>query len=70
MYFKNLKDAREDHDMTQQQVAIILGHSQSYYAKLEKGIHNISAEDIYKLAVLYKESADYLLGITNVPLQV
>lgn len=63
MYFKNLRDAREDHDMKQSEVAKILNHSQSYYAKLEKGIHNITAEDIFKLAKLYKESADYLLGL-------
>lgn len=70
MYFKNIKDAREDADKKQEEIAKILNHSQSYYAKLEKGIHNITAEDIYKIAKYLNISSDYLLGIINEPKRI
>lgn len=67
MKFQRLKDIREDNDKNQTEIGKILGHNQSYYAKLEKGIHNITAEDIYKLSKYYNISADYLLGLIDEP---
>ena len=34
-YYSRLKDLREDHDMTQAQVAEVIGTSQQHYGKYE-----------------------------------
>ena len=36
-YYSRLKDLREDHDMTQAQVAEVIGTSQQHYGKYESG---------------------------------
>ena len=37
IYVKRLRDLREDHDKTQQDIANILGTSQTMYARYERG---------------------------------
>jgi len=41
MYFKRIEDLRQDHDMTQQQVADILHCQREVYRRYEKGIREI-----------------------------
>ena len=36
-YIKRIRDLREDHDLTQQQIADILGTSQTMYARDVRG---------------------------------
>lgn len=64
-YFPRLRDLREDKDLTQEQVATIIGTSQSYYAQYENGKRSIPFDRIVKLAKFYKVSIDYIAGITN-----
>lgn len=61
-----LRDLREDNDLTQQQVAEILGTSHQYYQKYEKGIRPIPVDRLEILADYYKTSTDYILGRTSV----
>ena len=60
-----LRDLREDHDLTQQQVAEYLGTSQTMYARYERGANQLPIKHLKKLCQLYNISADYLLGITD-----
>ena len=60
-----LKDLREDHDLTQKQVAQLLGMSQTGYSKYETGENDIPTDVLIKLADLYKTTTDYLLGRTD-----
>jgi len=60
-----LRDLREDHDLTQQQVAEYLGTSQTMYARYERGANQLPVKHLIKLCQLYNISADYLLGITD-----
>ena len=60
-----LKDLREDRDLTQKQIAKILGCSQTTYSKYETGNLNIPVDILKKLAKFYKVSIDYLIGLTN-----
>lgn len=60
-----LKDLREDKDLKQEDVALILGVSQTNYSKYELGKINIPNEALIKLALFYNTSIDYLLGLTN-----
>ena len=61
-YQRRLRDLREDHDKTQQQIADILGTSQTMYARYERGANELPLRHLLTLAEYYGVSADYLLG--------
>lgn len=63
--YKRIKDLREDHDLTQKEIAKILKISQRGYSHYETGDNNIPVEILIKLAKFYKVSTDYILGLTN-----
>ena len=62
-----IKDLREDHDLTQQQLAAQLGITQRKYSYIETGTQPLTAELLVKLANFYQVSVDYLLRQTNNP---
>lgn len=62
MQFQRIEDLRIDHDLTQQQVADILGCQREVYRRYEKGTRTIPVEFLIKLADHYKVSIDYLVG--------
>ena len=62
-YAKRIRDLREDHDKTQQQIADILGTSQTMYARYERGANELPIHHLITLCNYYKVSADYILGI-------
>ena len=62
-----LRDLREDRDLTQTQVANMLGMSQTGYSKYETGENDVPTAVLIKLARFYGTSIDYLLGETNDP---
>ena len=66
MYFKRLKDLREDNDYLQKDIAKLLGISQQYYSQYELGKYTIPTELLIKLAQHYKVSLDYLVGLSDV----
>ena len=61
-YQRRLRDLREDHDKTQQQIADILGTSQTMYARYERGANELPLRHLLVLAGYYGVSVDYLLG--------
>ena len=61
-YTKRLRDLREDHDKTQQQIADVLGTSQTMYARYERGANELPIRHLITLCRLYNLSADYFLG--------
>lgn len=65
MIYPRIRDLREDRDMTQTQVAKMLGMSQTGYSKYETGENDIPTSVLIKLARFYNTSVDYLLGETN-----
>ena len=70
MYFKRLRDLREDHDMKQSEVAEYLGIQQTVYSRYERGFQSIPVEHLIKLADLYKVSTDYILGRKQLQIKV
>lgn len=64
-YYPRLKDMREDHDLSQFEVAEYLNMKQPQYSRYERGLRDIPTDILIKLARLYKTSTDYLLGLTN-----
>lgn len=67
MYFRRLRDLREDHDLMQKEIASILGIQQTVYSRYERGFQTIPIEHMLKLADYYNVSIDYLLERTNNP---
>nr|DAM21279.1 MAG TPA: helix-turn-helix domain protein [Inoviridae sp.] len=66
-YAQRLRDAREDKDLKQSDVAIILKTTQSYYAQYENGHRKLPIEHLITLCKYYNLSADYMLGFINDP---
>jgi len=66
MYFKRLKDLREDKDYYQKDVAKLLGISQQYYSQYELGKYTIPVEFLIILAKEYNVSIDYIVGLTDI----
>lgn len=65
--YRHIRDMREDHDLTQRQVAALLGMKQSQYCRYEQGIRDIPTDVLIQLAKLYETTTDYLLGLTDNP---
>ena len=63
--YPRIRDLREDKDMTQTQIAKMLGMSQTGYSKYETGENDIPTSVLIKLARFYNTSVDYLLGETD-----
>jgi transcriptional regulator with XRE-family HTH domain len=64
---QRLKDCREDNDLTQTQIGELLGIDQRIYSTYETGKRQIPVKYLIKLALFYKTSVDYLVGLTNYP---
>ena len=65
MYFKRLKDLREDNDLLQKDIAKKLGISQQYYSQYELGNYTMPIELLIELAKEYNVSLDYLVGLSD-----
>lgn len=61
-----IRDLREDRDLTQKELAKILGCTQQTYSRYETGEITIDIFNLIKLADFYNTSCDYLLGITDI----
>ena len=64
--YPNIRNLREDHDLTQADIARILNCSQVAYSYYEIGRRDIPTEALIKLAKFYDCSTDYLLGLTAI----
>ena len=64
-YVQRIRDRREDHDMSQRQVAKILGTSQTMYARYERSANELPIRHLIALCRLYHVSADYILGLAE-----
>ena len=67
MYYKRLRDLRQDNDLTQKQIADILGTAREQYNKYELGKQEIPFHHAIALAKYYNVSLDYLAGIVETP---
>jgi len=65
--YPRIRDLREDRDITQKQLAEILGMSQTGYSKYEVGTNDIPTQILIRLADFYGTSIDFLLGRTDNP---
>ena len=59
---QKIRGLREDNDLTQTQVAQVLGTSQTMYARYERGANELPIRHLITLCHFYNVSADYFLG--------
>ena len=64
---EKLRGLREDNDLTQSQVAQILGTSQTMYARYERGANELPIRHLVTLCRLYNICADYFLNTAPDP---
>ena len=62
-YQEKLRILREDRDLTQKQIAGLLGIAQTTYSQYELGKRAMPIEYIVILCKYYNVSSDYLLGL-------
>lgn len=64
-YFERIREIREEHCLTQQQIADILHISQRTYSDYESGKTRIPVESLLILAQYYDISVDYISGASD-----
>lgn len=64
-YYEIIRELREDSDLTQQQIADVLGTTQQVYSRYEKGINELPLRHLITLCKFYNVSSDYILGINR-----
>lgn len=65
MKLKQIRDLREDNDLTQADIAAILNITQRTYSRYENDDRAIPLEQLVRLAEYYNTSVDYLLDRTD-----
>ena len=65
IYIKRLRDLRDDNDKTQQEIANVLGTSQTMYARYERGANELPIHHLITLCKYYGVSADYILCLKD-----
>ena len=66
-YRIRMRNLREDKDLTQKQVGAIINKSQQGYSHIEDGRAELKIDDLIKLCRFYNVSADYFIGLTDMP---
>ncbi len=66
-YRTRMRNIREDRDLTQAEVGKVLQKSQQGYSHIESGRAELKIEDLITLCRFYGVSADYFIGISEIP---
>lgn len=64
--YERIKELRIENNYKQEDIAKLLGTTQSQYSRIEKGSTELLADRVILLADLYNCNCDYLLGRTNI----
>ena len=64
-YYKRIRELREDHDLTQRQLAQILHMTQTQYFRYEQGYRDIPTDVLIALADYFQVTLDQLVGRTS-----
>ena len=64
-YNRVLKDLRIDRDLSQEDIASILGYTKQNYSQIESGRILLSIKDLVALANFYNVNTDYILGLND-----
>jgi len=67
-FCERLRTARIDANMTQSDVASVLGKKKQYVSRWEIGVTEPNLEQLHSLCEILSVSADYLLGLNETSL--
>lgn len=67
MKYQRLRDLREDHDLTQDQLVKILNMPKTSYTNYEQGKREIPFCLAIRLAEYYNVNLDYMAGLIQYP---
>ena len=67
MHYQRLRDLREDHDMTQDDLVHRLGMHKTTYTNYEQGKRELPFYLAIRLAEMYNVSLDYIAGLIDEP---
>lgn len=67
MIYERIKELREDHDLTQQNIAKFLHIAQNTYCNYENGVREIPVPILIRLSRYYAVNLEFLLGLTDQP---
>lgn len=67
MFYRRLRDLREDHDLTQDELVHILNMHKTTYTNYEQGKREIPFSLVIQLAKLYNVSIDYIAELIDEP---
>ena len=70
IFSSRLKTLRKEHNLSQKNLAEILGYSRATIANYEQGVRKPSADILRNLANYFEVSLDYLLGRSNIRLSL
>ena len=63
--YPNIKNARTDRNLSQQNIAELLSMAQQQYMRYETGQREIPVHHLITLAKYYGVTVDYLLGLND-----
>lgn len=63
--YERMRNLREDRDLNQEAIALVLNTSQTQYSRWERGAQEIPLHNFITLAKFYRVSLDYLAGLTD-----
>ena len=64
-HWQILRDLREDHDLTQADIAKVLNTTQQVYSRYENGINEMPIRHLTTLCQYYHVSTDEILSLSN-----
>ena len=65
-YRERMRNLREDNDLTQREVGVVINKSQQGYSHIEDGRAELKIDDLIKLCRFYKVSSDYFIGMSDI----
>lgn len=66
-YYQRLRDIRNDKELNQTEIAVILETTQEQVSKWERGEQMMGIDKYIKLSRFYNISLDYICGIIDTP---
>ena len=69
-FYQRLRDAREDADKTQTEIAEYLMIKQTQYSRYERGKQMMGIDKYIQLAKYYNISMDFLTGLIDEPIRL
>ena len=64
-YGIRLKQARKNKQLTQTELANLLGITQKSYQRMESGVHDLKMSTIYQICKALEISSDWLIGLNE-----